>query len=1204
MNTKTKLNKSDLKIYPSERLTDNDDGGGLALGKPLTGADNELFNPISSITRVNGGFALRLVYAGVQRPDDEALLGAFTAITKPPKDPTVSYLLARAGKFGELRKEIIGSIEAYSVATIESRMTLLSTQSKNSRIVQAYQAVGEPIPLVGDVYCLRQDKNGYEQAEQYIKVISVSSETRTFTDDKGDFEKVVVKMEISQPLSHGFIGADYPSRYYLGNPCKVRETHVADAGAYYGIKPLVRAIKQNEMTLQVPSLMEKIVPTTQSENLLTDLLASGLTTALFDGAKDMVVLPINAGANSLYAGSAIMPNSLVIQTNGESISDNGGRLYQNGQAVGMVDYYGGHITLNQTHVRSLTYRPASTPVQVSDTAKIVITENTRSYNYIINLPNPQLGTVAVSYRSQGKWYRLVDNGSGVLSSGTNHGSGNLNPATGTLSITCAEMPDVGSAIVVAWGTKATYHNRSDLVPSVKTTIKLPTTPDPSSIRLSFGGKTATVGANGRISGAVTGSFNQDTLYLDTPISEAVTVSYNTGDKVSQTHNSPVRDLNGRISLSLGDTPIVKGTLTVSYPLSVEGYDEIALGQTISVVDYYKGKTLSASGDGSHNTYGAGTVFATLKDDGNGKLFDSTGKEVGTVDYSGRTITFNPDTTVSIPKASYDKTAIGEKILSTTPASQTEDPTKTYQDVYRVTFKGYTYVPAGATLAKNGTISVSFYDTHPSSSKSEQLPMTTSVKFDIKMGELIIRASLRFAMNGKVYFDKDGGIYTNLNTQTGQADKVGLIDYSTGELSITDPLGAITVQSLSTSIDANRTDSITLLTPSAPIRPASLTIKAVALDGTSITATANTKGEFDGDNVSGLVDVEYGLASVKFGKWVSATGQENETWYNSEAVVDGQIFKPMHVFSNSITYSTVAYSYLPVDSTTIKIDTVRLPSDGRVPIFRRGDTILISNSHKQDLGSAHQGGQTVKLERQNLDRICLTDKNGKAITADKWDYDLENGSITWQSPLDLSDYTMPVYATNTWEERNRIQGVDIDGTLTLIFPTKRDYPLEDTYVSSVLIGGDLRVRASVPFSQRNWTNTWADERVGDEPLNRLNVKDYPIKLTDDGAITEKWLIKFVSGSQFELYGQTLGFVARTDTLQDLAPVNPSTGKPYFTIDKRAFGTDAPWSAQEVVRFNTWGTLLPVWVICAVQPSSDNPKGSDGYTQVLFGDTTEI
>ena len=149
----TKVNLSDLQFFPSERLTDNEDGGGMPLGTPISGEANELFNPIPGIVRDNGGFFMRLMYAGVMRADDEPLIGSFVAITKPPSDSTVSYLLSRATNFGELRKDSIKRIEAYNVATIESRMTLLSTQSKFSRLVQAYQTVGEPLPLVGDVYC-------------------------------------------------------------------------------------------------------------------------------------------------------------------------------------------------------------------------------------------------------------------------------------------------------------------------------------------------------------------------------------------------------------------------------------------------------------------------------------------------------------------------------------------------------------------------------------------------------------------------------------------------------------------------------------------------------------------------------------------------------------------------------------------------------------------------------------------------------------------------------------------------------------------------------------------------------------------------------------------------------------------------------------------------------------------------------------------
>lgn len=114
----------------------------------------------------------------------------------------------------------------------------------------------------------------------------------------------------------------------------------------------------------------------------------------------------------------------------------------------------------------------------------------------------------------------------------------------------------------------------------------------------------------------------------------------------------------------------------------------------------------------------------------------------------------------------------------------------------------------------------------------------------------------------------------------------------------------------------------------------------------------------------------------------------------------------------------------------------------------------------------------------------------------------------------------------------------------------------------------------------------------------------MQLTDDGAIQERWMIKFTSPSQFELYGETLGFVARSDTLTNLAPLNPATNKPYFVIPRGAFGNDASWAAQDVIRFNTWGTLMPVWVLCAVQPSSNAPEGEDGFTQCLYGDTSEV
>lgn len=186
-------------------------------------------------------------------------------------------------------------------------------------------------------------------------------------------------------------------------------------------------------------------------------------------------------------------------------------------------------------------------------------------------------------------------------------------------------------------------------------------------------------------------------------------------------------------------------------------------------------------------------------------------------------------------------------------------------------------------------------------------------------------------------------------------------------------------------------------------------------------------------------------------------------------------------------------------------------------------------------------------------------------------------------------------------------MDIDGTLTLQFPIRRDYPKNETHISSALIGGDLQCRVSPPFSQKNFDNIWDDAPRGDTIAARLNSKDFPFRLSDDGAVTDRWAIVFKDGNQFELYSEAVGFVGKFDTLSDLAPINPATGKPYFTLPKGAFGITngaSAWAAGNAVRFNTYGTHMGVWVIRAVQPSARRQNTTDGFMVCLKGNTTEI
>lgn len=1196
---RTRITQQDLKIYPSERLTDNDDGGGMPLGTPLQGKANELFNPISSIARVNGAFYTRLEYMGVLRADNEPLIGAFAAITEPPKDDTVSYLLFKATRFGEMRAEILKRIEAYSVGTIESRMTLLSTQSKNSKIIQAYQREGEPLPLVGDVYCLRQDKKGYPLAEQYVQVTRVKSETRKFYNKvtNKEFSRVVVQMELSSKLEVDFIGADYPDESYIDNPCKIRETGIADAAQYYGVKPLAAAIAKDSLKIRLPSLMEKLVPTNQISTRLLDLTAAGQRQTLFDSARTgldgIISLAINKshGAGqitSLYLGNAITPGSIIIDGSSTSISDKAGIINLGATPIGSVDYARGQILINAPtfsgYLGNIRFRPAAAALKVADTARINVTINNRSDSYTFNInPPPAVGTLQVSYRSQGRWYDLMDDGSGVLrGASAAHGSGSVSFVTGSGAVTLGELPDVGSAILLSWGTRANYFNRSGGAASAKMLLQLANDADPASVTLAWhtdADKTAHSDAAGNITGDWTGMFDAATrqIRIDTGANFKhpagvldVTVTYNKGDKTHIEQKIPLPDSDGNITLLLGDKPIRPNTLRLGYKLRVADNQNV-----------YP--------DAPYN------AIRTLHDDGNGKLLDDSGTEAGTIDYSARKAVIRAAASIALPQPQYKIMDMGGGYYGLAP---------------RLLFNGYKYVPVQATIDMTANLDAWFYDTSPSSQVTENL---TSGLLEIDLlpsyAETVLPGSVNFRWGGKAYFDKQGNLYGDLNVQTGDAVLSGTVDYQSGKAMLkkwqwTDGAAPV-ISALATSIDGNPVDAVTFRTPSSPIRPGSLQLRATATDGTLVSARADASGALTSSNLQGKVDAEYGVVDVRFGQMVDVTDTiKKEPWYDPNAVTNNKVWQPKHVFAETITYNADAYTYLPIDTSVVKIDTVRLPQDGRVPIFRRGDSILIGNRQTQNIGSAFTGGQTIQLSRGDLDRICITDADGKPVNAALWDYDLDAGSITFKSALDLSPYKMPLSVMHAQEERNRILETDIDGTLTLIFPTKRAYPIEGTYVSSLLIGGDLQVRVSVPFTQRNWNNVWQETPNGDQLLNKLNLKDYPMLLTDDGAITDRWLIKFVSSSQFELYSEALGFVGKYDTLTDLAPMNPATGKPYFTIPRQAFGNQAPWVAQDVIRFDTWGTLMAVWVLCAVQPSSQVFEGEDGFSQCLFGDTTEI
>lgn len=1205
---RTELTQQDLRIYPTEDLTDSDNGGGLMVRDPLTGADNELFNPVSDQDRTIGRFNARSVHAAVRVPTRAKLGGAHVIISKPAKAANVSHLLYRGVRYGERRRDIIKRIAAYAVYTIESKMTLLSTQSLGSRIIQGYQRTDEALPLVGDVYCLRQTKKGYPTEEQYVQVIRVSSEDRTFTTTDGkDFVRTVVKMETSTALTADFIGVDYPSITRADAPCLLMETHISDSASYYGVKPLAEAIATGVQTIRVPSIMEKLVPTSQVENPMTDLTAAGQRQLVFDAARGEASLSAYNALNDasvLHAGNAITPGSVRLVIGGITIGDRGGTLYRSDTAVGTVDYARGEMRFSETLSSggpwTLYFRPAAELLQVADTASIPVLINNRSYNYVMTiLPVPAPGSLQVSYRAQGRWYDLRDDGSGAMRGGSaGHGSGTLNYRTGTVSITCGELPDVGSEVLFAWGSTATVHNRSASTPTATMVIETEAGLAPNTVKLSWAGGSAQDDGAGNITGTWTGTvdYRSGTITLTSyPGGEQrldVKVDYSVGAPQTAEWKAPVRDGSGNVNLNLGQTQIKPRSVELTYNVLIHDYDnKVEQGEAftrdvaVTKVDPY----------------------VSVRDDGNGNLKDAGGITRGTINYATGIVKLKPDAVVKIPKPRWGKQSMGEIVETLAGGTQQK-----VTPLWRTIFAGYEYVDtlASAPIDDSFVVSAKFRGAQSEDARTKQA--TSGVlRIDLlpTLAERIIPGSVRFAIGSETYFDRRGELYYRLEPGSGAASRIGSINYETGIATLEQaPAGAVSLLALAGSVSANPVDAAVWRIPASPIRPASLQITATPLSGGQLNVRADNGGKISDGNVEGHIDYETGVVRVRFGRWVTAAGNEGKYWYNPDAVrSDGKIWQPQQAYADAILYNAVSYTYLPLDTSAIGIDAVRLPADGRVPIYRRGDMIVIGHRLSDDLGSAHSAGQTVQLSRGDLDSLCLRDAKNQAIEAKWYDYDLDAGTITWATPLDLSAYQMPITAHHAREEENRVIVADIDGTLQLQFPTSRAYPKEDTYVSSALIGGDLEVRHSPAWSQKLFDNVWSDDPRGDAITAKLNLKDYPLQLTDDGATTDRWAIVWRDGTQFDLYSEALGFVGRYDALQDLAPVNAATGKPYFTLPKGAFGINngaSPWEAGNAIRINTWGTHLGVWILRAVQPSAQKQTETDGFVICLRGNTVEV
>lgn len=1218
------INAGDIVLARSAVMDDVPEGGGAITGTVIVdGNSNTIYPDISELDRAGGRVNLRKAFVHVRTPDTDGFFGANVIVAEPFEDPRVSATLFYTGDAFDRREDAVARIEAYLAKGATYSGLLFGDHLEGQMTVVLQQRAEVPVPAIGATLVLTKNQGLVNEFVQFVRVTGVAATNRVFTDGAGDFERVQVVLDLSDRLLADFPGFEAvrtdANVNYTGKT-RVSETVVADAARYYGVVPLTEEVSVGDFGAQVQSIFTQLVPSTRVEVPLADARMNGQSGPLV-AAGNPVTRVLNGSlttTQSLFIGSAVTPGSLSVSRGGTTLTDRGGALVDATTAVvGSVDYPNGVVSVSTnvfgagTGDHTVTWTPAATPTLVNETSEIVVTAESQRLTYAFTLdPAPARGTLQVSYRSQGSWFTLVDDGSGALRAASSSvGAGTLNPATGTVSLTLGALPDVGSSIIsvyfsaaVARPVTAIGATGAALPRAVGVPVSLGRPIKPGTLTLTWNDGAARTASEsgGLLTGDATGVVRYETGEIEfrpnvlPPKGTAVTVAMTEAAAMSHTVVAftdgganwtatlpgTIRAGSVQITVSgmLAANAFVQGT---NEYLPIDGAQGAVIRQKLRLFDNGAG-VLQYANNGGANT-AAGTInYGT----GAISISKSLAGFQSTLAYRQRPLDGWSGPTIWLTR--------------TTPFG-VENGSPLQADAAVAAYAGGDAGPAPSSFA----VDELFLPANPAGAfaRSGTAPRLTAFRLGTSYYSVATDAAS---------VARDPSPATGVGTIVGARATVGaatgllLTEWPAGVSPLVSDVAGAHQPSLSGVGSPLSVAAVVFRTAVSPLVSSGFQVAGnFTATGAGFTATANTSGviltatpavgETPGSwGVAGTVDFEMGIARLYFGRRVPASMSAAPGVVNLSGLGIAGLswFERDVVQADTLRYNATGYSYLPLDEGVLGLSPVRLPADGRVPIFRPGSFAVLG--HTGTVGpAAVTNGQVINFGRPRLSRVRAVDNNGAVITSG-YSVDLDAGTAT---VVDTTGWAQPVRFEHRIEDMVLLSGAQITGRLSFTRAATHDYPVPGSYVSSALVIGDMRARVLPAFDQVSWTGVWSDAPIGTNATGTFSQAQFPITVTNAGALTERWAVRFTNTTNFEVLAEHLGVIATGSTGANCAPLNPATGQPYFTIP--ALGWGAGWATGNVLRFNTVGAQAPVWVARTILQGPET-VAEDSFTLLVRGD----
>ncbi len=1189
------IQEQNIVYLKTQVMDDVDEGGGAAIGDVVVdGAMNNVFEDISDLDRAYGRFNLRKLALAVRSLDTDLYGGAKTVITGLPTDTALGYALFTTDDPFDVRSDAANRVEAYLYKGPLWPGALNENHIKGMQAISVIQRVNTALPPVGKTLCLVQDEGLSTQKEQYVRVVGVDAVETTFTDGQGDYVRWIVTMSLSSDLLYDFNGhtANRFDAYSYTGKTRIRDTTVADATRFYGSTRVAESAQATDLKIRAASMYAQLVPSAQTETPLVNQPMSNQQTPMIASRATALSYTV-AGAVIAPNGKMVLdtgayPGSISVTVGGVTITDDGaGNARYNNTTVGVWAYGTGTCTLSASApsasgTATVNYIPAAAVAMQSHTRVLTVTAENRRLNWIETLaPIPLSSTFSLAYMAQGNWYVLSDNGAGAVSgSDPSFGAGTVSYITGAAQVTLGALPDVGSQIMLAWATPAHTSIRVgnaaiDTKIIVNHSLGEAFKPGTMTITGLVGGieKTSTVAIDGTISGnyctgyasAVIGDLRLE-FAAPPDAGSKIGLDYQRATQIQHTFTG-VSAPGGIAVVDLGEA-VEPGSITLQWST----HSTVKFDSLVALVEWVP------DGNGGWKQQ-QGTILTSASERIRRYNHVATDNGAGGIIGSGSALNYGTGelTLPLLPSLSQNIWSNAQESWVESSGSATHEFTSGVVNVW--------HTPAGAAQT---AVSIEI-----------DLPPLQIKIIPRLLDETLVPGGLRFSWNGHVYIERNGTIYRDVSPATGSGTPAGTMNYLDGVATLTDYVtgaGAVTISALLTRFGDWTAIEASFRSALAPLKPEALSIVAVTDDGEQITGSADADGVISGTWMRGTANYQFGVAAVEFGQ------------------LDGETWVPRAVDPSTINYSAVAFSYLPLNADILGIDPVRLPSDGRVPIYRAGDVVVILHPQTNAPATPTLNGSTGSYElscgRTRVGWVKITDDNGAAVT-DGYTLDRALGVLSWSS---ISGLATPLTVKHTVADLRMITDAQISGWLTLARSLSHDFPADESIIAACLIHGDRRARVKTTWDQASWDGVWRDAIYGSAATATLNLIDYPITVTNEGADTERWVFRCTNAASnlWELIGEHRGLVWSgtyapyvSGTPVDVAPINPRTrdengqnGTPYMTIPQRANG--GGWANGNVIFIPTVGAIADFWVARSIQ-QSDEPEddGADGCEIYALG-----